>query len=83
MGRKPGVTAYEILASQQPGRRAVAHRLTEASGAVNTNNPALAFDMIAQADGVRRTLELTWNELLGVDEYSSLAATSTATATAE
>ena len=83
MSRKRFVTSHEILANQQPGRRAIAHRLTKASSAVWANNPSEAVDMLKQADGALRTLEMTWPEVLGVAVYSPPAATTTATATAE
>ena len=81
MSRKRFAPPHEILANQQPGRSAVAHRLDKASNAARANNATLAVDMINQADGARRTLGMTWAEVVGVDVYSRIAATSTATAT--
>lgn len=83
MSKKRFVTSHDILANQQPGRRTVVHRLTEASAAAWLNDASLAVDMIKEADGARRTLDMTWSELLGVAVYSPPAATTTATATAE
>lgn len=77
------ITPHEIIANQQPTRTAAAHRLAEASIAAWANDTLLAVEMVKQADGIRRTGDMTWPELLCVDEYSRIAATTTATATAE
>ena len=52
-------------ADELPGRATVAHRLSFAAKAAKAKNTRLCSEMVSQAEGARRTLGMSWADLLG------------------